>query len=108
MAAEPTDYPAPDLKDSSGRMRRIVIALLVAGAAGAGGYFIANALAKPDEALAAGTHSSYHVSRAYQFVGYIAGLAFIVVFLVALAVQKKLADRAYLRSLSPQARVHKS
>jgi len=104
----PGDFPAPDLKDSSGRMRRIVISLLVAGAAGAGGYLIANALAKPDEALAAGTHSDYHVSKAYQFVGYIAGLAFIVVFLIAMAVQKKLADKAYLKTLSPQARVHKS
>lgn len=104
----PGDYPAPDLKDSSGRLRRLVISLLVAGAAGAAGYLIANALAKPDEALAAGTHSSYHVSKAYQFVGYIAGFAFIVAFLVAMAVQKKLADKAYLKSLSPQARVHKT
>ena len=103
----PGDYPAPDLKDSSGRLRRLVIALLVAGAAGAAGYFIANALAKPDTALADG-HSTYHASKAYQFVGYIAGFAFIVTFLVAMAVQKKLADRAYVKGLSPQARVHKS
>ena len=105
---EPGDFPAPDLKDSSGRMRRLVIALLIAGAAGAAGYFLADALAKPDDALAAGTHGTYHVTRAYQFVYYVAGFAFIVTFLVALAVQKKLADKAYLRGLSPQARVHKS
>ena len=104
----PSDFPAPDLKDSSGRLRRLVVSLLVAVAAGAAGYFIANALAKPDAELAAGTHSTYHVSKAYQFVYYIAGFAFIVAFLVAMAIQKKLADRAYVKGLSPQARVHKS
>jgi hypothetical protein len=41
-------------------------------------------------------------------VFYVAGIAFIVTFLVALAVQKKLADKAYEKGLSPQARVHKS
>ena len=106
--AAPNDYPAPDLKDNAGRMRRLVVSLLVGIAAGAAGYFIADAHAKPDADLAAGTHSTYHVSKAYQFVYYIAGFAFIVAFLVAMAVQKKLADKAYLKGLSPQARVHKS
>jgi hypothetical protein len=104
----PSDFPAPDLKDSTGRMRRLVIALLIAGAVGAAGYFLADAIAKPDDAVAAGTHSSYHIRKAYQFVYYIASFAFIVTFVVAMAIQKKLADKAYVKSLSPQARVHKS
>jgi hypothetical protein len=89
-------------------MRRIVIALLIGGAAGGAVYGLVNALAKPDEQRAMGVYSSYHVSKAYQFVGYFTGMAFIVAFLVAMAVQKKLADRAYVKSLSPQVRVHKS
>jgi hypothetical protein len=104
---EPADFPAPDLKDSSGRLRRIVISLLIGGAAGGAVYALTNALAKPDESRALGVYSSYHVSKAYQFVGYFTGLAFIVVFLIAMAVQKKLADRAYVKGLSPQVRVHK-
>jgi hypothetical protein len=89
-------------------MRRLVIALLVGAAAGAAGYFIADSLAKPDEMIASGQHTAGSVARASQFVFYVAGIAFIVTFLVALAVQKKLADKAYEKGLSPQARVHKS
>ena len=99
----PGDFPAPDLKDSRGRMRRLVISLLLGVGAASIVYGLAYSLAKPDENVAA--HSTYHVSRAWQFVFYFAGLAFIAVFLVAMAVQKKLADKKYVESLSPQARV---
>jgi hypothetical protein len=106
----PSEYPAPDLKDNAGRMRRLVASLLVGVAAGAVGYFIAHGLAKPEESFARDLPSSstYHAAKAYQFVYYVTGLAFIVAFLVAMAVQKKLADRAYVKGLSPKARVHKS
>ena len=95
-----TDYPPPDLKDSAGRMRRIVIALLLGGAAGALGYFVADSLAKPDDMIAAGKTTG-SVARASQFVFYVAGLAFVVVFLVALTIQNKLDDKKYRASLGP-------
>jgi hypothetical protein len=101
----PNDFPAPDLKDNTGRMRRIVIALLLGGAAAALGYFIADQLARPDAMVAAGKTPG-SVGRASQFVFYVAGLAGVVVFLVALTVQNKLADRKYRANLVPRAKVH--
>lgn len=99
-----TDFPAPDLKDDAGRMRRIVIALLLGGAAAAVGYFVADQLAEPDAMIAAGKTSG-SVARASQFVFYVAGLAGIVVFLIALTIQNKLADRKYREGLVPSAKV---
>ncbi len=98
-----TDLPPPDLMDNRGRLRRIVIALLVAGAAAAAGYAIADQLAKPDEMIAAGK-STGSVARASQFVFYVAGFVGIAAFLATLALQNKLADRAYRKSLVPLAR----
>ena len=86
-----SELPAPDLMDNSGRLRRLVIALLLAGAAAGLGYFVADRLAQPDAMIAAGKTAG-SVARASQFVFYVAGLAGIVVFLVALTVQNKLAD----------------
>jgi hypothetical protein len=97
------DFPAPDLKDNTGRMRRIVIALLLGGAAAALGYFIADQLAQPD-AMAAAGKTTGSIARASQFVFYVAGLAGIVVFLVALTIQNRLADRKYRESLVPRAK----
>ena len=101
-----SEFPQPDLMDQRGRMRRIVIALLLGGAAGALGYFIADSLAKPDDMIAAGKTAG-SVARASQFVFYVAGLAFIVVFLAALKVQNTLADRKYRAGLVPRAEVRK-
>lgn len=101
-----SDFPAPDLKDSTGRMRRLVIALLLAGAAAGLGYFVADRLAQPDAMVAAGKTAG-SVARASQFVFYVAGLAGIVVFLVALTIQNKLADRKYREGLVARAEVRK-
>jgi hypothetical protein len=81
-------------------MRRLVIALLLGGAAAAVGYFVADSLAQPDQMVAAGKTMG-SVQRASQFVFYVAGLAGAVVFLVALAIQNKLADKKYRESLGP-------
>ena len=93
--------------DSSGRLQRLVIALLVAGAAGAAGYFIADSMAKPDAMIADGQHTMGSVARASQFVFYVAGLAFIVTFLVTSTILKKLADKKYEQSLTPKAQVRR-
>ena len=101
-----SDLPGPDLMDNSGRLRRLVIALLLAGAAAALGYFVADRLAQPDAMIAAGKTAG-SVARASQFVFYVAGLAGIVVFLVALTIQNKIADRKYRESLVARAEVRK-
>lgn len=102
-----SDLPPPDLLDSSGRMRRLVIALLLAGAAAGLGYFVADRLAQPDAMIAAGKTAG-SVARASQFVFYVAGLAGIVVFLTALAILNKLADRKYRAGLVPRALARRS
>ena len=95
-----SDLPPPDLMDNRGRIRRIVISLMLGGVAGALGYLLADSLAKPDAMVEAGKTMG-QVARASQFVFYVAGLAFAVVFLVALTIQNKLADRKYRASLGP-------
>jgi hypothetical protein len=99
-----TELPGPDLKDNSGRLRRIVLSLLVASGAAALAYFVADRLAEPDAMVAAGKTPG-SVARASQFVFYVAGLAGIVVFLVALTIQNKRADRKYRENLVPRAKV---
>jgi len=95
-----SELPPPDLMDSQGRLRRLVIALLLGGAAAALGYFVADSMAMPDEMIAAGKHAG-SIARASQFVFYVAGFAGIVVFLIALTIQNKLADKKYRESLGP-------
>jgi len=95
-----SELPPPDLMDNQGRLRRIVIALLVGGAAAALGYYIADSMARPDEMVAAGKTSG-SVARASQFVFYVAGFAGIFMFLVALKLQDWLADKKYRASLGP-------
>lgn len=99
-----TELPAPDLKDNSGRLRRLALALLLGAAAAAVGYFVADRLAQPDTMIAAGKTPG-SVARASQFVFYVAGFAGAAVFLVALTIQNKLADRKYRANLVPRAKV---
>src|SRR5262245_35318747 len=94
-----TDLPPPDLMDNRGRLRRIVIALLVAGAAAAFAYAIADGLVTRSD------HGSN--ARASQFVFYVTGFVGMAVFLATLTIQNKLADRAYRKSLVPLARALK-
>ena len=100
-----SDFPAPDLKDSSGRMRILVVALLAGGAAAAAAYFIADGLAKPDQMI--GSHTSGSVGRATGFVWYVTAFAGAFVFAIALAVQNHFAKKKYMRELQegPRAKV---
>lgn len=105
MPSAPEDLPPPDLMDSSGRLRRLVIALLAGGAAAALGYFIADSLAKPDAMIASGMHTPGSVGRASGFVWYVTGLAGAIVFAIVLAVQNQLANKRYREGLVPKAKL---
>ena len=92
-----SELPPPDLMDNQGRLRRIVIALLVGGAAAALGYYIADSMARPDEMVAAGKTSG-SVARASQFVFYVAGFAGIFAWALEITVAAATFVRIALRA----------
>ena len=102
----PDELPPPDLLDSSGRLRRLAIALVAGAIAGAIAFFICDSLAKPDEMV--GGFDGGSQRRAYGFVYYTTGLVFAGVLAVALVIQNHLAKKAYVRELGlPKAKIKK-
>lgn len=99
------ELPQPDLMDSGGRLRRLFLALLAGAVVGTFGYFIADAMARPDSMVA--THTPGSVGRAYGFVFYIAGFAGIAAFLITLTALNKYADKKYRENLVPRAQLEK-
>ena len=97
------ELPPPDLKDSTGRMRRIVIALLLGGAAAGITFFICDSLAKPDE-MNPNAHTMGHIGRAYNFVYYTTALVGAIVFSIAIAVQNHLAKKKWQAERVPVAK----
>lgn len=88
--------------DSSGRAKRLVLALTASVIVAATVYGILYALAKPDDAVAAhaeGISTYRHAKTAWSFVMYFTGAAFIITFLVTQAIAKKIADAKYARGL---------
>lgn len=93
----------PDVLDERGRLRRLVLALIIGGAVASITYGIANGMAKPDEMP--GGFDGGHAARAYQFVGYMTGFFGIAAFIIMLVVAKALARRRERRAYGlPQAR----
>ena len=100
----------PDLRDSSGRLKRIILALTVAVIVGAAVYGALYAFARPDDAAAAreeGISTYRHARTAFQFVFYFSGGAFIVAFLATLKIANNMADKKYGRELTPEARLRR-
>ena len=100
-----SELPPPDLKDNTGRLRRLVIAMLLGGAAAGITFFICDSLAKPDEMPRAGVYSAGSISRAYGFVYYTTALVGGIVFSIALAVQNHLAKKKWRAERVPTAKV---
>jgi hypothetical protein len=96
--------PPPDLLDTTGRLRRLVIALLVGGACGGVGYAIANALVEPERRDRVARVVSRQMS-AGAFVLWVALIAGVASFAVALAVQTVLAKRKWKAEQMPRATV---
>lgn len=84
----------PDLKDSSGRMRRIVLSLLIGGAVAGIAYFLANAGVQPDKEA-----HTMHVTRGQMsggtFVLWVTFVSFAVAVSAALGIQNALAKKAW-------------
>lgn len=95
---DPDSLPPPDLLDSGGRLRRLVLAVIVGAAAATAAYALSTSLAEPTKQATTG---------GYKFVFYVTALAGAVSFLVTLAIQNKLADRKYRANLVPRARVER-
>jgi hypothetical protein len=98
------DLPPPDLIDTRGRMRRLVLSFVIAVVCATIAYLVSNGLAKPDEMP--GGFDGGSKSRAFGFVGYMTGIAFAASFAISLAIQNALEKRRYVKSLGvPQAKV---
>ncbi|CAN5923610.1 hypothetical protein BH11MYX3_BH11MYX3_36470 [soil metagenome] len=85
----------PDLKDSSGRMRRLVLSLLIGGAVAGIAYVIAHAVVQP-ETDAHKMHVTTGQMSGGTFVIWVTLVAFAVGFAAALAIQNALAKRAWI------------
>jgi drug/metabolite transporter (DMT)-like permease len=101
-----SELPQPDLMDQSGRMKRLVLALIVAAACGAVAYVICDQLAQPDNM--AGGFDGGQQARAYKFVFYVVGFVVAGAFAVTLKIANARADKKYKEQLLAQAKVVKS
>jgi hypothetical protein len=100
----PDQLPPPDLIDSGGRMRRLVISFVIAVVVASIVYLITNGLAKPDEMPGGMDGGSQR--RAFGFVFYMTGIAFAASLAGSLAILKMFANRRYKQSLAgPSAKV---
>jgi sulfite exporter TauE/SafE len=98
------DFPAPDLMDTAGRVRRLVIALLVGAACGGIGYAIAHALVQP-EAQPEAAHVASRQMSAGSFVIWVGLVAGIAGLILSLALQNVLAKRKWRADQMPRAQV---
>jgi len=87
-----SDLPPPDLLDSTGRLRRFAVSLVLSSVVAALVYALCTQLSEPDRQATTG---------GYKFVFYMTALAFAVVFAVSLKIQTHLADKKYRESLGP-------
>ena len=93
-----------DVKDSSGRLHRIIIALICGAAAAGITWLVANALVKPDLEPVT-TDVSYRQIDGHGFVLWATGIAFAIVVGAALAIQNAIAKKKWRDGLVPQAKV---
>ncbi len=83
------EFPQPDLRDSSGRARRLVLGLLIGIGVGSLAYFIANTLIDPEPAM---LYAHRRMSRD-TFVVWVALVSGVVGLVVAVVVQNRLAKQ---------------
>jgi hypothetical protein len=97
------ELPPPDVLDQAGRMKRLLLSLILGASAAAIGYVIASNMIKPDDVV-----GDYQQRGAHKLVGYITGLAGGIVLTISLVVQNHLAKKKYQASRGlPAARMEK-
>ena len=99
------ELPPPDLMDESGRLKRLVLALIVGAACGAAAYVICNQLARPDSM--AGGFDGGHQARAFKFVFYMVGFFGVAGFILTLGIANNRAAKKWKESLVARAEVVK-
>jgi len=87
------DVPVPDVMDSSGRMKRLIIGLIAGATAAAIAYFISDSMAKP----APGPSVSAYSHGAYKFVYYMTALAGGAIFIITTVVLEARAKKQWKR-----------
>jgi bacteriorhodopsin len=88
------DVPVPDVMDSSGRMKRLIIGLIAGVTAAAIAYFVSDSMAKPTPGPSAGGAYSH---GAYKFVYYMTALAGGAVFIITTVVLETRAKKQWKR-----------
>ena len=99
MTNEP---PPPDVLDTRGRMRRLVLSFVIACVVGTIAYWIADGLAGED------TLNPAHRRGAFNFIIYVTVGAFAGSFALAQVIQNAIEKKRYLKSLElPTAKLRK-
>lgn len=94
---EPSELPQPDLMDRGGRVRRVVLALIVGAAVAAAVFAVFTAVVSPEELNRPG----YYVSRNMSAAGFRAWLTSIsggLAFALTLAITNLIAKRKWQRT----------
>jgi len=94
------ELPQPDVMDQAGRMRRLVLALIVGAAAAAAAYAITYGMSHPDKVSAArqmGEDTTFHGGGAWKFVWYMTAFFGAGAFTTTLAIANHLAKRTWQR-----------
>lgn len=87
----------PDVRDSGGRLKRIIIALAVSVGCAVAAYFITGQIVAGDTASAA--HVSYRQMSGGQFQYWVTGAAFAVAMFLSFGILENIAKKKYLASL---------
>ena len=91
-----TELPPPDLKDQAGRLRRLVLALIVGSAVATATYLVCDGMAKPETQATTG---------GFKFVFYMTGFFGAGAFIATLAITNAIAKKKWRESLVARAEV---
>lgn len=98
-----SELPPPDIRDASGRMRRLVLSFVLGVVAASIAYVLLVNLAQPDSEPALGGQQH----RAWKFVYYFTAATGAGVFAIALVVQNALAKKRWRAEQVAPARARK-
>jgi hypothetical protein len=87
----------PDVRDGGGRMKRIIIAVVVSVGCAVAAYFIAGQIVAGDTSRA--SHVSARQLDGGQFQLWVTGATFAVAMILSIGILESLAKKKYLASL---------